>query len=96
MNYILDYVRLNPKDLNNFKHTSAIDEVFFSTLFMQSPFVKNLKNDLYRYCKWKNGIPLFVNMSNKDDIYKTSPFIVAKFTKPYSDDLFDYLSKNRL
>ena len=96
MEYFLDYIKLNPKDYNSFKHTNCADEIIFQTLFMNSHFAKNLCNHLYRYHVWGYHNPIPLTTAYIDTIKEKKPFIVAKLNQGYSDELFDYLEKNRI
>ena len=95
MEYFLDYIKLNPKDYNSFKHSSCADEVFFPTIFLISKYSKNMINKLYRYNIWERHAPAVLDISYKDEIIETKPFIVAKLNQGISDELFDYLEQNR-
>ena len=52
-------------------------------------------NKLYRYNIWERHAPAVLDISYKDEIIETKPFIVAKLNQGISDELFDYLEQNR-
>ena len=95
MEYVLDYVKNNPKDLNTFKHTCCADEVFISTIFMNSKFKNKLFNKLFRYHVWGNLGPIALDIRHKEKIEKVNPFICAKIVPGESDELMNYLIERR-
>ena len=96
MEYILDYLKLNPKDYKSFKYTNCIDEVFFQTVLMNSRFCQKLANTLFRFDVWNINNPFELNLTYLEDIKKEKPFVVAKLNQGFSDELFDYLINNRI
>lgn len=93
--FVLDYVKNNPKDMNTFKHTCCADEVFFITLLMNSRFKENLHDNLYRFHKWGKNAPIPLDMSFKDKIEQRDPIICAKIVPKVSDELMEYLLHRR-
>ena len=94
--YVLDYVKNNPDDLNTFKHTCCADEVFFVTLLMNNPkFSKNLHNNLYRFHIWGATAPIDLNIKHKEQIVAKNPIICAKITPNVSDELMEFLIERR-
>ena len=97
MDYVLDYVKHNPKDLNTFKHTAGGDEVFFTTLLMNSRFKENRVDKLFRYHKWLKNAPTVKVLTIEDlpNIEKVDPFVCAKIVPETSAELIEYLMKKR-
>ena len=96
MEYILDYVEHNPKDVRSFKYTNCIDEVFFQTILMNSRFKDKLVNTLFKFEVWDVNTSFELNTTYVEDIKKKKPFIIGKLSKGFSDELFDYLINNRI
>ena len=93
--FVLDYVKNNPKDLNSFKHTCCADEVFFVTVFMNSKFREKLNDKLYRFHIWGATAPIPLDISHRENIEKSDPFICAKIVPGKSDELLEYLIQRR-
>ncbi len=49
---MLNYLNDNPNYIEFFKHGVCADEVFFSTLIMQTPFKDNISDKNIRYMDW--------------------------------------------
>ena len=61
--WMLEYLAAHPEYVRFFRHGVCIDEVFFSTLAMRSPFAGNIDSDPMRYIRWEgggNGGPAFL------------------------------------
>jgi len=63
--YVLNYVRLNPTFMKAFDYSFCAEEIVFQTIIMNSHFKDNVVNDDLRYIVWseRNGS----NPANLDD-----------------------------
>lgn len=55
MEYILEYVELNPQYKEFFQNTFCGDEIFFQTIILNSSFNGKVVNDIKRYVDWETG-----------------------------------------
>lgn len=79
--WMVDYVDKHPEYTKPFVHGILVDEVFFSTLAMYSPFRENVQNYHKRYMIWnivKTGGPSVLTENDIVDIVKSGDFFARK------------------
>lgn len=90
LKYIVDFTDNNPQLLKRFDHTFAPDEIYFSTILMNSPFKDSIENNNLRYINWaeKNGSrPAILDESDYDNIVKSDALFARKFQPLISKNL---------
>lgn len=88
VDYILAYLKENPKLLSFFRHTLIPDELIFQTILLNSPLKDTVVNDDLRYIDWfKDNVPLPAILT-VDDTYKLlkSPKLFARKFDIESDE----------
>jgi len=78
--YMLNYIRENPKILKYFKYTWAPDELFFQTLLYNSTHYKNIINQSLWYIDWSsNGPPKTLTIEDLPKIKSSGKLFARKF-----------------
>lgn len=84
--WIKEYLRTHPEYISFFRHTLCADEMFFSTLVMNSPFADHTAENNMRYIRWndrKTGGPATLTRTDVDDIITSDRMFARKI-----DDIF--------
>lgn len=90
--YVIDYLKMNPRIKRYFKTVWAVDEVFFQTILMNSPYKSTLVNYNLRYIELDAGKrPINYTMADADKLTKTEALFARKFDKAVSAGILDYL-----
>ena len=79
--WMTEYLRLHPEYIRFFRYGACIDEVFFSTLAMLSPFTSGIVSDPRRYIRWEggaNGGPAFLTEEDITGFLKSPGFFARK------------------
>lgn len=80
--YILDFIKKNPKYIRYFKFCWGADEFFFATILYNSKFKNKIENNLV-YVDWnvpeKNGHPKILGVNDFQDIISSSKLFARKF-----------------
>lgn len=93
--HILDYVDANPTYKAYFKHTALPDEVFFTTILVNTPSFRIL-NDNLRYINWPDGHAANVaamDIDHWDALRSSSAFFALKFDANHCPELLDHLDQ---
>lgn len=80
--WIKDYLRKDKEYYKFFINGICCDEIFFSTLLMNSPFRANIVNNNLRYIKWlgsKTGGPESIDLSFINEIRESDAIFARKF-----------------
>jgi hypothetical protein len=95
INYVLKFLKENPKALRFFKWTWAIDEIIFQTILLNSPFKESIVNDNKRYIKFENNElnPKVLKISDADTLLQSGKFFARKFSLQQDSQILDLLDK---
>ena len=95
--YVLQYVKNNPKYLKNLKLCNIGEEFFFQNILMYSPVFKNtICPEHLIYTKWnEGGVAQFLTKDDLEEIMKDKYLFVRKFGED-SEELFALLCKRIL
>jgi hypothetical protein len=96
VNYVTEYLDENPSVKKFFKHTGLIDEIFFQTILMNSPFRPQVNNDNKRYIDWsksKDGHPKFLTSADLEAIIKSDKLFARKFSLTVDKDILDLIDQ---
>ena len=75
------YLQENPTYSQVYKNGCCVDEVFFSTLAMMSPYARNVKNENKRYIDWtdsKSGGPRLLKENDIPEMMESGAFFARK------------------
>ncbi len=98
VDYCLNYIENNPDIFSEIKYTLLIEEVFFQTLILNSPFKDRVLNDNLRYIDWefRNGnSPAVLDVSDKDKIDISDKLIARKIEPSISRFLIEHIGSRR-
>lgn len=96
--WILAYLRDNPQYIHFFQHGLCQDEVFFSTLIMQSPYAADVTGDSGRYMLWKgetSGGPKTLHPGDAEDIVSSGKLWCRKVKDLETVNAIEMLWENR-
>lgn len=100
--YVLLYIKLNPKYLKRYKYTSCCDEVIFHTLLQnKTNELKINKYNSLRYIEWHpkreyKSLPLILKESEYNDIIESNSMFCRKVDPKDSLKLLDLLDNNKV
>ncbi|MFT3903404.1 MAG: beta-1,6-N-acetylglucosaminyltransferase [Niabella sp.] len=93
--YILDTFLSNKKLKRFFKYTWGADEVVFATVLFNSPYRKDIVDNLV-YVDWgtlDDGHPRVLDMQDIDKIKQSGKFFARKFDEEISPEVVDHVTK---
>jgi hypothetical protein len=83
LQYVIDYTKNKPGFLRRLKYTFAAEEIYFSTIVLNSPYVKNVVNNNLRFMKWeangKTGSPKVLDEFDWQEILASGKLFARKF-----------------
>jgi hypothetical protein len=92
--YAIKYIKENPKLRRYFKHTWAVDEIFFQTILLNSPLSSTLVNNNLRYIEQDEFYrPTILTMADAEVLIDSGKFYARKFDPGKDTAIFDYLDK---
>ncbi len=94
--YILEFLSKNPSVKDFFNRAGMIDEVFFQTILMNSPFQSQINNDNKRHIDWKDsndGHPKFLTTDNFEDLAKSEKLFARKFGLTLDNNILDLIDQ---
>ena len=93
--YILEYVKTNPRIVKFFKLSWAPDELFFQTILYNSPHKKDLVNDNLRYIDWseKKASPKTFTLADVPLLTASGKLYARKFNANTDAAVLDELDK---
>ena len=90
--YVIDYLKNNPHVKRYFKTIWAVDEVFFQTILVNSPYKNTLVDYNLRYIELDAGKrPINYTMADAEKLTATEALFARKFDKVISAEVLDYL-----
>lgn len=94
--YILAFIEGNPWYLKRFSYTTCCDEVFFHTILMNSPLVKDVVNNSLRYMEWVDGLsgPRILDEESYGSIIESNCIFMRKVDERISKKLIEKINKN--
>jgi len=89
LSYVVSYSKNHPDFLARLKFTFAAEEIYFSTVIMNSPYSQTIHSDNLRFMKWENkgkgGSPKILDESDFEEIEKTKKLFARKFNSNLID-----------
>jgi hypothetical protein len=83
LQYVVDYTKHQPAFLKRLKHTFCAEEIYFSTVVLNSPREGNVVNDNLRFIKWeangKTGSPKVLTDADWPEILASGKLFARKF-----------------
>lgn len=98
LNYVLSYLKNNPRFLKGFRHSLIADEIVFQTIIMNSPYKDKVANHNFRMISWESEDsthPTVLSETDHSDIQRSDKLFARKFEHPHSRKLLSLL-KERL
>jgi hypothetical protein len=94
--YVIEILRLKPEVLNFFKWTWAVDEIFFQTILLNSPYKDCIVNENKRYIKFEKGQlnPKLLKIDDAEALLNSDKFFARKFSMQVDSQILDLLDKN--
>ncbi|RKR85487.1 core-2/I-Branching enzyme [Mucilaginibacter gracilis] len=91
--YIVDYLRDNPKIQRFFRLSWGADEIAIQTILYNSPFKNKIENNNYRYIDWseQKASPKTLTMADADKLIASPCLFARKFDLEKAPDIFNYL-----
>ena len=90
--YVINYLKNNPRVKRYFKTVWAVDEVFFQTILVNSPYKYTLVNYNLRYIELDTGQrPINYTMADADKLATTDALFARKFDNAVSAEVLDYV-----
>ncbi len=90
--YVIDYLKNNPRVKRYFKTVWAVDEVFFQTILVNSPYKDTLVDYNLRYIELDAGKrPINYTMADAEKLTATEALFARKFDRAVSTEVLDYL-----
>lgn len=81
--YMIDFLNTEKwkKYYHSFEYTHIADEIFFWTLLLNSPYKRQIKNDLLRFIKFegKTSSPVILTVDNFDELKGSEKLFARKF-----------------
>lgn len=91
--YVLEYVKKNPKYLGNLKLCNIGEEFFFQNILMYSKFKDSVCSNHLFYTKWnEGGVAQFLTEEDYEEIMKEKYLFVRKFGDG-SEEVFNRICK---
>lgn len=95
LDYVINYTKSNPQFLRRLRFTFAAEEIYVTSVIMNSPYASNVVNDNLRFMKWeragRGGSPSVLDISDFDAVNSSNKLFARKFESPISDSLSDTL-----
>ena len=86
--YLLDFVRSNPKVVRFYRHSHVPDEGFIQTVLMNSPLKPTIVNDNLRYVEWDGGFnPRVLEIGDLDAVVKSGSAFARKLSLNWIKDV---------
>ena len=90
--YVIDYLKNNPQVKRYFKTVWAVDEVFFQTILVNSPYKNTLVDYNLRYIELDPGKrPINYTMADAGKLTSTEALFARKFDRAVSAEVLDYI-----
>jgi hypothetical protein len=91
--YVMDYIEHRPVFKRFLKYTWGSDEFIYHTIIMNSPYVKQVENNDYRYIDWSAGgsHPKLLMAEDYDSIVATDNVFGRKFRIDHDEKILDML-----
>lgn len=98
--YILEYVKNNPKFVNFFRRSWAPDEMFFHTILLNSELKETVVNNNLRYIDWTRkgeqvGSPALLTIEDADKLLCSSALYARKFDMKRDKSILDLIDQHR-
>ena len=98
--YILEYIKNNPRYIKKFEYSLCGDEIFFQTLIMNSKYYDKVHNNSKRYIEYDSGgpeNPRILRTKDFDKIMTSDAWFARKFNDNIDKNIIDkiYLNLNR-
>lgn len=93
--YILKCIDNNPSIVNYFKYVWGADEFFFSTIVYNSPFRKNISDNLH-FVKWHNeidGHPEILGVEDFSEILDSGKIFARKFDRTHDEKIIHLIEQ---
>lgn len=96
--YIKVFVEQNPDFVNFFKFAGIIDEIFFHTIILNSPFKANVVNDDLRHIIWsgeafKASHPEILTRDDFEKLIASSDLFARKFDATIDAEILDLIDQ---
>lgn len=97
VSYIIEYLKDKPDILDFFRHTFALDEIFFQIIIMNSPLRETVVTDNLRYIDWSMGgpHPSFLTMADVDKLLNTSKLFARKFDVELDEKILNFIDSHK-
>jgi hypothetical protein len=97
-NYIKEFVEQNLNFLNFFRFAGIIDEIFFHTIILNSPYKENVINDDLRYIVWsgeafKVSHPDVLNKGDFEKLMASPDLFARKFDATIDAEILDLIDQ---
>jgi hypothetical protein len=91
--YVVNYLRDNPKIRKFFRLTWGSDEIAIQTILYNSPFKNKIENNNYRYIDWsaQKASPKTLTMADADKLINSPCLFARKFDLATDRDIFNHL-----
>ena len=98
--WITSYLKEHPEYIKFFKNAIVSDEVFFSTLVMNSPYKSMVSQDHLRFMRWEgqtSGGPKVLGIDDIDDMISSDKVFARKFNDlSVIDELIEKLERTEV
>ncbi|NES18035.1 MAG: beta-1,6-N-acetylglucosaminyltransferase [Symploca sp. SIO3E6] len=93
--YLNGFIDKRKSFINFFKGVNLPDEIFFQTIFMNSPFQKDIINNNLTYTDWSNNAahPAILCTKDLENLSKSSYLFARKFDACQDSKILDLLDK---
>lgn len=99
VDYLLNYVYLNPEFHSFNKHTRHACEIYFPTILCGTNYTGEIINDSLHYMEWKqdgSGNPKILRKNQWDKIKKSDKYFARKFDDEMDKDILDLIDNELL
>lgn len=83
LQYIIDYTKNKPSFLKRLRYTFCAEEIYVSSIVLNSPYSSNVINNNLRFIQWeksgKGGSPKFLDELDFDEIFLSDKIFARKF-----------------
>lgn len=76
-------------DIKKYYHTFCADEIFISTILMNSPLKKDISSYPTRYIDWKRGCPYTFKNNDYDELITCNSLFARKFDLNLDKEIID-------
>jgi len=93
--YVIDYLKENPKVKRFFRMTWGVDELVFQTILLNSNLKDTVVNDHLRYIKFaeRGFSPKTLTMEDAEILVNSNKFYARKFDPDIDSEIFGYLDR---